>query len=417
MRSRLERALFTRGEVMSDPQVADDRAEDRAGDRADDRAEVVTPGVVAFLIVRDARRAVIWYAEVFGARPRGEAMVMEDGRIGHSELEVAGSVIYLADDPATLATVAAPEPRRGVSVTLVVAVDDVDAAVNRAVAAGAELERPAADHPYGRNAVIQDPFGHRWMLSGPAVGTGPPDAQVARQGDVGYVSLWVPDDVASAEFFASVLGWRYTPATDQSRLRDGAVPAQGLVGATGLAASGRPLDHPTASLSFVVDDVDAAVERVRAAGGTAAEPRETPYGRSAECVDDQGMEFAVHHGGPAEPRPTVNGSEHGDVSYLSIEVVDGARARTFYATVLGWTYAPGHAADGVAVLDNAPMMGMVGGRPRATIVPSYRVTDIGQAADRIREGGGTATEPEERPYGLEVSGSDPSGLRFYLHQL
>ena len=40
-----------------------------------------------------------------------------------------------------------------------------------------------------------------------------------------------------------------------------------------------------------VDDVAAAVERVRAAGGTATEPERMPYGITAECADDQGVRF------------------------------------------------------------------------------------------------------------------------------
>jgi len=43
---------------------------------------------------------------------------------------------------------------------------------------------------------------------------------------------------------------------------------------------------------WVTDDVIAAVERVRAAGGTVLEePSTAPYGISARCTDDQGAEF------------------------------------------------------------------------------------------------------------------------------
>ena len=410
LRSRLERALFPRGDAMA-AQRSDDPLSDRPS------TEVLTPGVVAYLIVSDARRALDWYAEVFGAQLRGEPIMMDDGRIGHSEVEVAGSVIYLADDPAELVSVGAPEPGRAATVSLVATVGDVDAAVARSTAAGAELERPAADRPYGRQAVIRDPFGHRWMLSGPPVGAGGPGAEPARQGDVGYVSLWVPDDVISAEFFASVLGWRYTPAADHSRLRADAVPPQGMVGAAGLASTGRRLEHPTVYLSFVVDDVDAAVERVRTAGGTATEPGDMPYGRSAQCVDDQGMEFALHHGGPGERRPAVNGARHGDVAYLTVEVVDAARAQAFYGAVLGWTYAAGTVADGSQVVGTAPMIGMHGGQERSRVVPSYRVEDITEAVARTRTGGGTSSEPEDRPYGRSASCTDPTGVRYNLHQM
>jgi predicted enzyme related to lactoylglutathione lyase len=45
-----------------------------------------------------------------------------------------------------------------------IVVDDVDAAVARAVGAGAKLEAPAKDTPYGRIAMLADPFGHGFCL-------------------------------------------------------------------------------------------------------------------------------------------------------------------------------------------------------------------------------------------------------------
>jgi predicted enzyme related to lactoylglutathione lyase len=45
-----------------------------------------------------------------------------------------------------------------------IVVSDVDAAVERAVAAGAKLEVPAADAAYGRIAMLADPFGHGFCL-------------------------------------------------------------------------------------------------------------------------------------------------------------------------------------------------------------------------------------------------------------
>jgi uncharacterized glyoxalase superfamily protein PhnB len=44
-------------------------------------------------------------------------------------------------------------------------VDDADAMIAQAVAAGAALERAPQDEFYGeRGGVIRDPFGHRWMI-------------------------------------------------------------------------------------------------------------------------------------------------------------------------------------------------------------------------------------------------------------
>jgi uncharacterized glyoxalase superfamily protein PhnB len=120
------------------------------------------PQLTPYLTVRDARSATAWYAEALGAHVVGEPYVMDDDRIGHAELDLGGARLYLADEHPELG-LAAPDPGR-VSVTLHLAVPDADAAVDRAAAAGATVERPAADGPGGRTGVVVDPFGHRWML-------------------------------------------------------------------------------------------------------------------------------------------------------------------------------------------------------------------------------------------------------------
>ena len=48
-----------------------------------------------------------------------------------------------------------------------------------------------------------------------------------------------------------------------------------------------------AQMSYRVDDIAAAIERVRAAGGHANEPLRRQFGLLAECADDQGMTFRL----------------------------------------------------------------------------------------------------------------------------
>ena len=56
--------------------------------------------------------------------------------------------------------------RRGAAVTLHLQTDDVDALAQKAVAAGARLDRGPEDAGVGRVAVaLRDPFGHRWFLN------------------------------------------------------------------------------------------------------------------------------------------------------------------------------------------------------------------------------------------------------------
>ena len=119
--------------------------------------------ITPYLTVPDARAALEFYSAAFGARRRGEPIVMPDGRIGHAEVEIGGAVVMLADEYPELGLRA---PAAGaVSVSLRFETPDPDAVVELAVALGARLERPVTDGPYGRGGVVVDPAGHRWMVS------------------------------------------------------------------------------------------------------------------------------------------------------------------------------------------------------------------------------------------------------------
>jgi len=368
-----------------------------------DETPTITRAVLTpYLAVDGAREALDWYVAAFGARRRGEPIVMPDGRVGHAELEIGSAALMLADAHPEIGVVA-PAPS-GVPVTLHLRVDEVDGVVDRAVAQGATLERPAADADYGRNAVIRDPFGHRWMIMGAPLHASP------RDGDIGYVSLWVPDVERAATFYAATLGWTYAPGSGpQGRQVEGQTLHHGLWGGEA---------HRTLFLCFAVADVQAATGRVRDAGGTASEPIEEPYGLLSECVDDQGTRFAMFEppGGVGSVAGPANGVRHGDISYLTMLVRDAAAARQFYGSVLGWRFTPGRVEDGWGIEDVVPMTGMQGGHDVATTVPMYRVDDVAAAVDAVRRAGGTATDPEEQPYGITSDCTDDQGTPFYLGQ-
>ena len=120
-----------------------------------------------YLTVGDARAAIAWYREAFGAEVSGEPIVMDDQRIGHAELRLAGGVLYLADEFAVLG-LRAPTPG-ATSVSLMLHVADTDTALARARSRGATVEREPYQAHGSRAATIRDPFGHRWMFSGPTV--------------------------------------------------------------------------------------------------------------------------------------------------------------------------------------------------------------------------------------------------------
>ena len=362
--------------------------------------------VLPYLAVAGAREAIEWYQEALGARLRGSPIVMPDGRVGHAELEIGdGGVIMLAEEHPEIG-VAAPAPGAPVPVTIHASVADVDRFIDRAIAAGAGLERAVADYDYGRNGVIRDPFGHRWLVSGESPGV--------RHGDVGYASLWVPDADRAARFYSEVLGWRCEPNQRGE----------------GWAVTGLSLHHgihgghtqPGLFLSYAVSDLTAAVDAVRRSGGTASEPVDEPWGRTAMCADVSGLPFAVYSppagvsGGDGPGRP-ANGRLPGDLAYITMHTGDSASARDFYTSVLGWGWQPGRVDDGWTAQDPVPMTGVAGGQERIFVIPMYRVDDVTEAVARVRALGGTATEPDPQPYGITADCEDDQGTRFYLGQL
>src|SRR5437763_1808948 len=124
------------------------------------------PAALPYLAVTDARAAIAWYTDAFGAVVVGEPIVMEDGRIGHAEIAIGDGVLYLAAEHPELG-LRAPAPG-GVSVSLMLHVADTEAALLKARERGATVQREIYEGYGSRNATIIDPFGHRWMLSGPA---------------------------------------------------------------------------------------------------------------------------------------------------------------------------------------------------------------------------------------------------------
>ncbi|MCB0890416.1 MAG: VOC family protein [Propionibacteriaceae bacterium] len=122
--------------------------------------------VTPYLAVADARAALDWYADVFGASVTMAPIVMPDGRVGHSEFDIDGARFMMADAHPELQC-PAPTPGVGSPVTLHLSVTDVDGLVDRARAAGADVDRGPEDNPVGRVAVVRDPSGHRWFLNQP----------------------------------------------------------------------------------------------------------------------------------------------------------------------------------------------------------------------------------------------------------
>ena len=122
--------------------------------------QAITP----YLIVRGGVNALAFYAKAFGAE---ELLRIEagPGKLGHAEMRIGDSVVMLADEHPDMGF-KSPQSYGGTPVSLLLYVEDVDARVQQAVAAGAKLLRPVQDQFYGdRSGQLVDPFGHVWTLA------------------------------------------------------------------------------------------------------------------------------------------------------------------------------------------------------------------------------------------------------------
>jgi len=273
LRMRLTREVFAPpGGTMSQQTVA----------TPVEREPAWPPALTPYIVVSDARRAMDWYVEVFGAEPRGELYVNADGTIGHAEVGIGDAVLMFSEASGLWpdVPVRAPDSPATFSHSLHLEVDDVDASTERARRSGASVEREPADQPYGRASVLVDPFGHRWILL-----RRPWRAIRPRQGDVANVTILAPDTGRAKEFYEAVLQVPFSSGHPGAWRTDQTTPPLGILPSHGA--------EPEVQLSYRVDDLATAVERVRTAGGHADEPERKPYGLIADCVDDQGATFRL----------------------------------------------------------------------------------------------------------------------------
>jgi uncharacterized glyoxalase superfamily protein PhnB len=280
LRQRLTREVFTSSGGFVAPQTVQTQAVQPTAARP----SALTP----YIVVSDARRALDWYREVFGAQPRGQLYVNADNTIGHAEVTIGSAVLMLseASDLWPDVPVRAPENPATFSHTLHLEVDDVDASTERARRNGATVEREPVDQPYGRGSVIVDPFGHRWMLlRPPAPAQAPAQAARPRQGDIGNILMLAPDTERAKEFYEAVLQVPFSQGHPGAWRTDQITPPMGILPSPG--------PQTELQLSYRVDDITAAIERVRAAGGEAGDPDPKPYGLLADCTDNQGATFRL----------------------------------------------------------------------------------------------------------------------------
>lgn len=130
------------------------------------------------IVCRDASAAMDFYVRAFGARAGGK-LTGTDGKLMHGLLWIGDSALMLVDEQPDWG-MSSPLSLKGSPVVLHLYVEDVDAALARAVDAGATLVMAAADMFWGdRYGQVRDPYGHLWSIATHVRDVSPADIEAA----------------------------------------------------------------------------------------------------------------------------------------------------------------------------------------------------------------------------------------------
>jgi PhnB protein len=130
------------------------------------------PKLVPHLVVNGAIAAIEFYGKAFGAQELMRVPAEDGKRLMHASLAINGAQVYLVDDfveyreQCGRGRVIAPKEAGATGVMIHLDVPDCDAAVKRAVEAGAAILMEPWDAFWGdRYGQVIDPFGHVWSFA------------------------------------------------------------------------------------------------------------------------------------------------------------------------------------------------------------------------------------------------------------
>jgi predicted enzyme related to lactoylglutathione lyase len=155
-----------------------------------------------------------------------------------------------------------------------------------------------------------------------------------------WIDLATPDPAASKAFYTALFGWEYDDQPtdgpgDYTMARLGGRNAAGMMQlSTEMAANGMP---PVWSTYVTVDDIEATLAKVEAAGGTTMGPAMDAMdaGRFAVIADPSGAVICLWEARDHIGADVVN--EHGAFSWSELITPDPAAIAPFYEAVFGWT--------------------------------------------------------------------------------
>jgi uncharacterized glyoxalase superfamily protein PhnB len=125
-----------------------------------DGMHTVTP----HLVCAGASDAIEFYKKAFDATETAR-LPAPDGKLMHASIRIGDSTVMLVDE-APQHGMTGPKALKGSPVIIHLYVDDADAVVARAAAAGARITMPVSEMFWGdRYGQLEDPFGHRWSVA------------------------------------------------------------------------------------------------------------------------------------------------------------------------------------------------------------------------------------------------------------
>jgi PhnB protein len=423
-KTRLESDLRRRAEMASQAAVA----------------SKATPAVTPYLCVRDAAAAIEFYKRAFGAVESGR-LVQPDGKIPHAQIQFGGATVMLADELPEYGFTS-PQSLGGSPVKIYLYVDDVDAVVRQALAAGAQLVRPVKDEFHGeRSGNVSDPFGYTWVVATRKEQL--TMAEIERRFDTFMQGPNAPEkkpvkfregfrtvtpylavheapaliDFVKQAFGAQELG-RTGPGSGgglhaEVRIGDSIV----MIGGGG-AFRGTPMP---AALHLYVSDADATYRRALAAGATSFyEPTDMPYGdREGGVKDAFGNSWYIATHRATGHKPEGMGSVTPTLHPRGADSLMDFLKRALAAEETECTRTP----EGVVmhaqlrIGDSVVELGEARGAIEPTVSMLYLYVDDADAWYRraIAAGAESISEPADQPYGDRVAAvRDLQGNQWYF---
>jgi len=236
----------------------------------------------------DTKASRAFYAKALGWSAREAGMGNGPYTLFSADVVDVGGLIAISDEAR----------KRGVPPCWngYIAVDDVDDYAARVKKAGGQVHRPPEDIPgVGRFAVVADPHGAVFIIMKGNSAEGPPEPAPGAPGHVGWRELQAGDGKAAFAFYSDLFGWKKENAIDMGKMGVYQTFSTGGAAVGGIMTKVPEAPGPFWLYYFNVEAIDAAVARVRKAGGKIGlEPTQVPTGQwIAQAFDPQGAMFGL----------------------------------------------------------------------------------------------------------------------------